>query len=106
MVMALNKIDCLTDPADAGSALNGVSGALPISAAKGTGLVDLLNRVDEVLSAELVYITVQVPFDRGDLAALFHEQGTVVKTSHDGQGTLLEGYLPRRLLERFRAYWV
>jgi GTP-binding protein HflX len=69
-------------------------------------LDDLLCRVDEVLSAELVYVTVQVPFDRGDLAGLFHDQGTVVKTSHDGQGTVLEGYLPRRLLERFRAYWI
>ena len=106
IVVALNKIDCLANPADAGVALNGAAGAQLISAAVGTGLNGLLRRVDEVLSAELVYITVQVPFDRGDLAGLFHDQGTVVKTSHDGQGTLLEGYLPRRLLERFRAYWI
>ena len=106
IIVALNKIDRLPDPADAGNALNDDAGALPISAAEGIGLDDLLGRVDEVLSAELVYVTVQVPYDRGDLAALFHEQGTVVKTSHDGQGTVLEGYLPRRFLERFRAYWV
>ena len=106
IIVALNKIDRLTDPADAGRALHDAAGALPISAAEGIGLDDLLGRVDEVLSAELVYVTVQVPYDRGDLAALFHEQGTVEKTSHDGQGTVLEGYLPRRFLERFRAYWV
>jgi GTP-binding protein HflX len=106
IVVALNKIDCLPNPADAGTAQDGAAGAIPISAAEGYGLDDLLCRVEEVLSAELVYVTVQVPFDRGDLAALFHEQGTVVRTSHDGQGTALEGYLPRRLLERFRAYWV
>jgi GTP-binding protein HflX len=106
IVVALNKIDCLPNPADAGTAQDGAAGAIPISAAEGYGLDDLLCRVEEVLSAELVYVTVQVPFDRGDLAALFHEQGTVVRTSHDGQGTALEGYLPRRLLERFRTYWV
>jgi GTP-binding protein HflX len=106
IVVALNKIDCLPNPADAGTVQDGAAGAIPISAAEGYGLDDLLCRVEEVLSAELVYVTVQVPFDRGDLAALFHEQGTVVRTSHDGQGTALEGYLPRRLLERFRAYWV
>lgn len=106
IIVALNKIDRLPDPADAGNAMNDTAGALPISAAEGVGLDDLLGRVDEVLSAELVYVTVQVPYKRGDLAALFHEQGTVVKTSHDGQGTVLEGYLPRRFLERFRAYWV
>jgi GTP-binding protein HflX len=106
IVVALNKIDCLPDPADAGKVLNDVAGALPVSAAEAIGLEDLLGRVDEVLSAELVYVTVQIPFDRGELTALFHEQGTAVKTSHDGQGTVLEGYLPRRFLERFRAYWI
>ena len=106
IIVALNKIDRLSKPADVGEMANHIAGAQPISAVEGVGLDDLLCRVDEVLSAELVYITVQVPFDRGDLAGLFHDQGTVVKTSHDGQGTVLEGYLPRRLLERFRAYWI
>jgi GTP-binding protein HflX len=86
--------------------LDGTEDALPISASERIGLDALLARVDEVLSAELVYITVQVPYARGDLAALFHEQGTVVKTAHEGQGTVIEGYLPRRLLESFRAFWV
>jgi len=61
--------------------------------------------VEEVLSVELVYLTVQVPYDRGDLAALFHEQGTVVRAAHAGEGTTLEGYLPRRWLERFREFF-
>jgi len=106
IIVALNKIDRMPCPADAGLALKDAEGALPISAAEGRGLDELLCRVDEVLSAELVYVTVQVPFERGDLTGLFHEQGTVVKTSHDSRGTVLEGYLPRRLLERFRAYWI
>lgn len=106
IIVALNKIDRLPNPAEATVALDNVADALPISAKEGLGLDALLGRVEEVLSAELVYIAVQVPYDRGDLAALFHEQGTVVKASHDAQGTVLEGYLPRRLLERFRTYWV
>jgi GTP-binding protein HflX len=106
IIVALNKIDRLPNLTEAGMALGNTADALPISAKEGLGLDALLSRVEEVLSAELVYITVQVPYDRGDLAALFHEQGTVVKTSHDAQGTVLEGYLPRRLLERFRTYWV
>jgi GTP-binding protein HflX len=106
IIVALNKIDRLPDLTEARAALDTIADALPISAKGGLGLDALLGRVEEVLSAELVYITVQVPYDRGDLAALFHEQGTVVKTSHDAQGTVLEGYLPRRLLERFRTYWV
>jgi len=59
-----------------------------------------------MLSAGLVYVSVQVPYDRGDLAALFHEQGTVVETSHAVEGTILEGYLPRRWLEQYREYLI
>ena len=106
IIVALNKIDRLSNPADASFMLDGIEEAVPISATKGIGLDDMLSRVDAVLSAGLVYVTVRIPYDRGDLAALFHEQGTVVRTSHDGQGTVLEGYLPRRFLERFHAFWV
>jgi len=105
-IVALNKIDRLPSLTDTAILMDGIEDALPISASEGIGLDALLTRVDEVLSAELVYITVQVPYDRGDLAALFHEQGNVVKATHEGQGTVLEGYLPRRFLERFRAFWV
>ncbi len=105
-IVALNKIDRLPNMMKSDITLDGTEDALPISASERIGLDALLARVDEVLSAELVYITVQVPYARGDLAALFHEQGTVVKTAHEGQGTVIEGYLPRRLLESFRAFWV
>jgi GTP-binding protein HflX len=120
MLVVLNKIDRLVDEArqlaDLGRHL--IEGeqldpwheefehTVAISAARGLGLDLLLERVEEMLSAGLVYVTVQVPYDRGDLAALFHEQGTVVETSHAAEGTLLEGYLPRRWLEQYREYLI
>lgn len=106
ILVALNKIDRLHDSAVALAAPSPVEDAVPISAREDIGLDALLARVDEMLSAALIYITAQIPYDRGDLVALFHEQGTVVNISHEGQGTLMEGYLPRRFLERFRAFWV
>ncbi len=120
MVVALNKIDRL-DAGQRGLAELGQRLAegerlgrwrddfedmVPISAAHELGLDVLLQHVEEALSAGLVYITVQVPYNRGELAALFHEQGTVVHTSHDGGGTILEGYMPRRWLEQYREYLV
>jgi GTP-binding protein HflX len=118
IVVALNKIDRLghggPEPVELARALaesetlapwsEGFVEMVPISAAHGLGLESLLHRVEEVLSAGLVYITVHVPYSRGDLAALFHEQGTVDHSSHDGEGTVLEGYLPRRWLEHFREF--
>jgi GTP-binding protein HflX len=104
ILVALNKIDRLSDRESADLELMNTSSALRISAREGTGLDALLETVDEELSAGLIYITVQVPYDRGDLAALFHEQGSVANSTHGSEGTVLEGYLPRRFLDRFRAY--
>jgi len=106
ILVALNKIDQLPDPAGAANRLADLPDSLPISAAQRVGLEALLGRVEEVLSEGLIYVTVLVPYRRGDLITLFHDQGTVVKTSHDGQGTVLEGYLPRRWLEQFRSYLI
>jgi GTP-binding protein HflX len=106
VVVALNKIDRLPDRAMIDTWLSEFPNSLAISAAEGVGMGPLLERIEEVLSAELVYLTVQVPYARGDLTALFHEQGTMVKMSHDGQGTVLEGFVPRRWLERFRPFLV
>jgi GTP-binding protein HflX len=106
VIVALNKIDRFSEPSLVESWLSEFPNSLAISAAQGTGLEALLERIEEVLAVGLVYLTVQVPYARGDLTALFHEQGTVVKTSHDGSGTMLEGYLPRRWLEQFRPFLI
>jgi GTP-binding protein HflX len=119
MILALNKIDRLPRAVlDTNSVTLpdcrqwterlaiGSDDCLAISATQGIGLEALLSRVVDVLAAGMVFITVQVPYDHGDLAALFYDQGTVVSISHNGQGTVIEGYLPRRWLERFRSYLV
>ncbi len=106
VIVALNKIDRLPDPALAQDCLAEFPSSLPISAAKRIGLEALLDRIEEVLAAGLVYVTVHVPYARGELVALFHQHGTLVETSHDGQGTVLQGHLPRRWLDQFRPFLI
>jgi GTP-binding protein HflX len=106
MVVALNKIDLLPGEADAEGGQAGDGQALPISAVRGTGLEALLLRIEEELATRLVFVRVRIPYERSELAALFHDQGTVMESSHDRQGTVLEGYLPRRWLDRFRTYLI
>ncbi len=104
ILVALNKIDRLADPGAVESLMEEFPNSLAISAARGIGLEGLLERVEEILAEGMVYLTVHIPYERGDLAALFHQQATMVKSSHDAEGTLLQGYLPRRWLEQFRTY--
>jgi len=106
VIEALNKIDLLEDQAILAERIFDFPGGLPISAAEGLGLDALLEEIEKVLAEGMVYLQVQLPYDRGDLSAFFHERGTVVEISHNGQGVAMEGYLPRRWLERFRPYLV
>ncbi len=106
VVVALNKIDRLPTAEVAPGLLAEFPDSLPISAIRGIGLPALLERIEEVLLEGLIYITVQLPFERGELSALFHQQGTVVSQAHTGEGVTLEGYIPRRWLEQFRPYLV
>ena len=105
-VVALNKVDQLSDRGVVEDWQAEFADSVPISAAYGWRLDKLLEKVEEVLSADLVYIEVQVPYDRGDLAALFHAQGTVSETTHSAEGTVLKGFVARRWLEQFRAYLI
>ncbi len=106
VVVALNKIDKLPDPAAVEGWLAEFPNSVAISAIQGWGLPTLLERVDEILASGLVYVKVQVPYARGDITALFHDRATAVKTVHDEKGTILEGYLPRRWLEQFRPFLI
>ncbi|MCL7454882.1 MAG: GTPase HflX [Anaerolineae bacterium] len=105
-VVALNKIDRLSDPRVAEEWQGEYSESVAISAARGWHLDTLLEKVEEVLSADLLYITVRVPYNRGDLAALFHEHGTVSETKHSAEGTIIKGLVARRWLEQFREYLI
>jgi len=106
VITALNKIDRVPDRAAIETWLMEFPNSLAISAAHGLGLEALLARVEEVLAAGSVYIRVCIPYDHANLVALFHAHGTVVETSHEPDGSIVEGYLPRRWLELFRAYLV
>jgi GTPase len=104
ILVALNKIDRQGQTVALERWLESVPHAMAISALQGSGLDALLESVEEILAAGLVYLAVHLPYARGDLVALFHERGTVTRTGHDDTGVFVEGYLPRRWLELFRPW--
>jgi GTP-binding protein HflX len=106
VLLALNKIDLFADRQDAERRLSEFPQGQPISAAQGLGLEALLSQIEDRLAEGHVSVTVCLPYERGDLAALFHEKGQVDSISHEDQGTVLEGLLPRRWLDTFWPYLV
>jgi GTP-binding protein HflX len=103
-VVALNKVDLLTEdlnPAD-GLVLSGV--AVPISALTGKGIDMLLTAVEAVMERNLQSLTVKLPYKRGDLLSLFHERGQVNSQDHLADGVVVNGRLPDRLIPYFEAF--
>lgn len=102
----LNKIDRLDDPDKARLAMDSFDEAVAISALRGDGIEVLLEKVKEKLFESYLRVSVEVPYNRGDLISLFHEEGQVASVTNEYEGVLIQGKLPIRLHARFKDYIV
>ncbi|HEY7127941.1 MAG TPA: GTPase HflX [Ktedonobacterales bacterium] len=103
-VTALNKIDLVEHPEELDLSL--FPNAVPISAREGKGLEALLQKVGEVVSAEMEPVRVQIPYESSEMVELFHRRGRVRREQHSDQGTMIEGSLPRSLRPLFERFQV
>jgi GTP-binding protein HflX len=95
IIVALNKADLLSR--DEAVKLEGIVAHLPlvqVSALNGTGIEELLVCISDNLIAQFVALDVLIPYDRGDLVALFHQYGTIDSESYEARGTHLRGHMP------------
>jgi GTP-binding protein HflX len=106
VIVALNKIDRMQDPDQARRAAAESPHTVAISAARRTGIEDLLAKVEQILFESLVPMRVRLPHRAGDLVALFHDQGVVDFQQHEEKDVVLSGRLPGRLVALFRPYSV
>src|SRR5207245_249586 len=77
-----------------------------ISALQGTGIEDLLNCIAENLLLQFVALDVLIPYDRGELVALFHQYGTIECENYEEQGTHLRGRIPSNKSGSFAEFQV
>jgi len=57
-----------------------------------------------VLGENMVELTVRIPFNANELAALFHQRGIVDREEFTEKGTLIRGKIAASLLKRFERY--
>ncbi|HEX8598700.1 MAG TPA: GTPase HflX [Chloroflexia bacterium] len=77
---------------------------VPVSARRGWGLNELLERIQQTLSDTLVAMRVLIPYNESELVSRFHERGIINTEEHTGTGTLIDGRLPKRLVRAFQGY--
>jgi GTP-binding protein HflX len=104
VLIALNKIDQLSNPEKARQALVDLNHSVAISALTGDGIDELLDVANNLLFENLSYISVNLPYQEGALISLFHEQGMIERIEHRQGGVFLQGKVPGRLLARYKPY--
>ena len=104
-LLVLNKID-VADPIALQRLRALYPAAVAVSAARGTGLDELRERLETILIVPDVDIEVLVPFDHGDIVSLIHRVGEILAESHEPGGTRIKGRVPRRYAESVRQFGV
>jgi len=101
-LVVFNKCDLL--PAGDRERLSDVPGSVAVSAAHGTGLDALLDRIATIAAQGDLPLTVTIPYDRGDLVRVAHEHGHILSEEHLPEGTRLTVVLTDEVRARFRDY--
>ena len=102
-LIVVNKVDAMTE-IERQRVHNLYPDAVMVSARESTGLDDLLERLGEMLAPPMVTMTLEIPYERGDVVAAAHRAGEVIEEKHDDQGTILEIRVPESASSRFAAF--
>ena len=104
-VLALNKSDLLADVE-----IDKLRGRFPeavvISAVRGDGIDDLLDRLNRELSRLKIEVILEIPFDRGDLVARVHDEGEVIEETYSAAGTRVVARLRREAVAELGPFLV
>lgn len=96
-ILALNKIDLLSDGVPPLRGADRYAAIVPISAQTGEGLPLLISEIERVLRETMLEIKMFVPYQRGDLLALIREQGILDSAQPTPEGTHVRAHVPPRL---------
>jgi GTP-binding protein HflX len=104
-ILVWNKMDNWGDtPPDVDPDEVSYNAQVAVSAAAGTGLNDLLETIERILSAQLRRVKLLLPYERGDIVSLLFQQAHVLGQDHVAEGIIVDVELSSALYERFKDY--
>ncbi len=103
-IVALNKVDLMSesDVQDLELPLPGVT--VPISALTGRGVDAILAAIEAMMEQSMQPLSIMIPYHRGELLSLFHERGFVDSEEHRADGIMIHGRMPDRLVPYFLEF--
>ena len=102
-INAINKIDRITREALRDIEAE-VPGAIPISALRRVGLVNLLRTIAQRVPDPIRRVSLVIPYTEAGVLAKIYAEGRVLRREDRDDGTLVEAEVPPRTLERLRPY--
>ena len=77
-----------------------------VSARTGEGIEELLATISGLLPRPSIKLDLLIPYDRGDLIAVLHEQGTVLDTEYAETGTQVTALVTAEIQAQFESFTV
>jgi GTP-binding protein HflX len=104
-VVVFNKSDLVSE--DDRLVLRGLEPrAIFASARTGEGVEELLAAIAELLPSPRIELDLLIPYERGDLIAVLHEQGKVVSTTYAENGTRVNALVTAEIQSQFAPFVV
>ena len=75
-----------------------------VSARRGDGIAELLDRIQALLARDLVEVKVLIPYNRYELVKLAYDQGTVARKLDDTDGVRLHASVPHSVAMRLAPF--
>ncbi len=104
-ILVWNKMDLVEFPPELVD-LEDFVGEAHVSALQNTGLDELLVAIEEAIAHAAYTITLQLPYDRGDLVSYLHDTATIETTEHTADGVVITARLTPELFDRYKEYQV
>ncbi len=104
VILALNKVDLITDEVVLQEIRSRFPDAVLISTKTGLGLEELQHRIHHLLLDRVIRLSLRIPMNRMDLVNIAHTEGKVLREKYTEHGVDLQVVLPKQWESRFAAF--
>ncbi len=101
-----NKVDIIEDPVEASGLELRRTPSVVISALEGTGIDDLLEKMQQMLMVDARTVELSIPYDHYDIVARLHREARVLESRDDQRGELMRCRIGPELVEVVEPYMI
>jgi len=104
ILLAVNKIDLITEPERRRELETQFEGAIFLSVKSGKGIDQLMNRMSEMLLDRVTRVSLRIPQSRADLAAMIHRDGRVISEEYEGNEILMTATVTKAIGKKLEEF--